>query len=89
MTKDAALAELLTLNASINEYGDTIFRNYLGHLHRIHGPAVVTQVGGEYWYRDNILHRTDGPAMIHHTGECGWYIDGIALTEKDFNERVR
>ena len=37
---DAALAELLTLTVEVNQWGATIYRNHLGQLHRIHGPAV-------------------------------------------------
>ena len=60
-------------------------------LHRVDGPAVVSTGGGggKYWYQNGFLHREDGPAIIFEDGDKRWYINGKALTEAEFNQRVK
>ena len=54
---DAALAELLTLTAEVNENGTIIYRNHLGQKHRTLGPAVIHVDGTQLWYQNGMCHR--------------------------------
>ena len=45
-----ALAELLTLTLTVDEFGTRIYRNSVGLLHRIHGPAIEWANGTRRWY---------------------------------------
>ena len=69
---DAALAELLTLTVEVVEYA-TCYRNHLGQLHRIHGPAVIWRDGEYSWWANGKLHREDGPAVVNRDGAEYWY----------------
>ena len=72
---DDALAELLTLTVEVNDYA-TVYRNHLGQLHRIHGPAVIWRGGSKHWYQNGHLHRIHGPAVIYSEGDVYWYQNG-------------
>lgn len=74
---DTALAELLSLTVEVNEDGDIEYRNHLGQLHRIHGPAVVRHTGTMRWCYYGQLHRTNGPAVIWADGEEWWYLNDL------------
>ena len=51
-----ALAELLTLTLTVDEFGSRIYRNSVGLLHRIHGPAIEWANGTRrWWVNDNHL----------------------------------
>ena len=78
---DAALAELLTLTVEVDDWGNTIYRNHLGQLHRIHGPAIVWADGAKYWYQNGRRHRTDGQAVETLGDFTAWYLNNQALTE--------
>ena len=45
-----ALAELLTLVLTVNEFGTRVYRNSSGERHRHHGPAVEWADGTRRWY---------------------------------------
>ena len=49
---DAALAELLTLTVEVDTWGVTRYRNQSGQLHRIHGPAIISASGDEWWFQN-------------------------------------
>ena len=72
---DAALAELLTLTVEVDEYA-TCYRNHLGQLHRIHGPAEIWRDGSKHWYIMGKRHRDDGPAVILSSGSTMWFQNG-------------
>ena len=72
---DADLAELLTLTVEVDEYA-TCYRNHLGQLHRIHGPAEIWADGTKKWYQNGLLHRIHGPAIIYSNGTKKWYQNG-------------
>ena len=75
---DAALAELLTLTVEVNEGGSTIYRNHLGQLHRVHGPAVIWTDGTTSWWLNGKRHRDHGPAVIWAGGGSkSWYQNGL------------
>ena len=82
---DDALAELLTLIMEVDICGNIVYRNHLGQIHRIHGPAVIYKAGGHQWVQNHKLHRTDGPAVTYRNGERRWYIRGREVSEEDFN----
>lgn len=52
------------------------WRNELGELHRVGGPAVIWGSGRQMWYQDGLLHRTDGPAIIGWQCQQLWYVKG-------------
>ena len=86
---DEALAELLILTVTANEYG-TIYRNHLGEYHRIHGPAVILVHGGRrHWYHMGQRHRADGPAIEFSNGTKYWFLNDEQLTEEEWNGRVK
>ena len=87
---DDALAELLTLTVEVDWWGATVYRNHLGQIHRVHGPAVIWPYGSKDWYLDGKRHRTDGPAIVWPNGALSrWYLDDEHLTEQEFNERIK
>ncbi len=47
-----------------------------GVLHRISGPAIISDDGTTHWYRDGRLHRDDGPAIEYADGIKQWYQNG-------------
>ena len=85
---DEALAELLILTVTANEYG-TIYRNPLGQKHRVHGPAVIWRCGRRYWYHMGQRHRADGPAIEFPNGAKYWFLNNEQLTEEEWSERVK
>ena len=45
---------------------DTEYRNFEGKLHRLYGPAYISQLYEiEAWYKEGKRHREHGPAYIH------------------------
>ena len=72
---DAALAELLTLCVEVGEFA-IYYRNHLGQLHRVHGPAVIHTGGTTSWWLNGKRHRDHGPAVIWADGSKSWYQDG-------------
>ena len=70
------LAEPLSLTLTVDEFGTRIYRNSLGELHRIHGPAVISPSGNQYWYRNDKPHRTTGPAIELANGDKWWWLNG-------------
>jgi hypothetical protein len=47
-----------------------------GELHRDDGPAVITPMGGQFWYQHGEVHRDDGPAWTQLDGTQRWYQHG-------------
>ena len=89
MDSSDALAELLTLTLEVDEFGTRIYRNSVGLLHRIHGPALECANGAKYWYLNDRLHRQYGPAIEHSSGDKEWFLDGEQLTEREFHDRLK
>ena len=71
-----ALAELLTLTLTVDQYGTRFYSNSQGMWHRVHGPAVIRADGYTSWWLNGRLHRTTGPAVIWADGDKMWYLDG-------------
>jgi hypothetical protein len=63
-------------NPEIDEYGDKVWRNEQGQLHREDGPAIEWANGGKYWYLNGKRHREDGPALEYIDGSKSWYLNG-------------
>ena len=84
----AALIEELCLTRWEDKNGVVIYRNHLGEIHRIHGPAEVRPDGTCAWYRNGKLHRTDGAAVIHADGACYWFLQGRELSREKFDEAM-
>jgi hypothetical protein len=73
--------EELTLTKNV--YGDKIWLNKAGKLHRIGGPAVEYSNGTNHWYQNGQLHRIEGPAVEHHNGYNNWYLRGVGFESKE------
>ena len=84
MDSSDALAELLTLTLTVDQWGDRIYRNSSGQLHRRYGPAVEWANGYKVWYLNDQIHRIDGPAIEYATGTRVWYLNGQQLSEEEF-----
>jgi len=69
----------------IDEFGNKIFENSKGELHRLDGPAIEYSDGSKLWYKEEKQHRTDGPAVEYAHGDKFWYILDKMLKEKGFN----
>lgn len=55
---------------------DIVYRNKLGMLHRLYGPAYISKIyDTEIWYKEGEFHRVDGPAIRHKTVHV-WYYEG-------------
>ena len=89
MDSSDVLVEMLTLTLTVDEFGTRIYRNSLGELHRIHGPAIERADGHKCWCLNDQIHRTDGPAIEWANGDKWWFLNGTHLTEKEFHERIR
>ena len=70
-----AISEMESLTRTDDDYSTT-YRNHLGQLHRIHGPAVTCGNGTTIWYKDDLMHRTTGPAYVTWDGEYSWWANG-------------
>lgn len=70
------MVELLALRKVINAKGETFYYNSDNRLHRIYGPALITSLGTQIWYKDGLKHRTDGPAMIWASGHYECWVGG-------------
>jgi hypothetical protein len=55
---------------------DVEYRNTEGKLHRLYGPAYISETYNvEAWYKDGNLHRLGGPAYVHNLN-MAWFVDG-------------
>ena len=62
---------------TVEDNGDTRWRNIEGKLHREGGkPAVECSDGERHWYVNGKNHREDGPAVECNDGNRFWYING-------------
>jgi hypothetical protein len=64
------------MKCEIDEYGDKIWYNDAGQIHREDGPAIEASNGSKYWYVNGKFHREDGPAWASRSGSKTWYING-------------
>jgi hypothetical protein len=64
------------MNPIIKRFGDRIWYNDMGQIHREDGAAVEYRDGSRKWYIDGKLHREDGPAIENVNGDKQWYING-------------
>jgi hypothetical protein len=63
------------MNTIIDNDGTKRWVTYNGILHRMDGPAVISDSKMEWWIGGQ-LHRDDGPAIEYNNGVKVWYIDG-------------
>jgi hypothetical protein len=55
---------------------DIEYRNHGGKLHRIYGPAYISQKYKiQEWHKDGLRHREHGPAYIHKDNKV-WFFEG-------------
>lgn len=58
-------------------YGENKFyRNAMGLLHRLDGPAIEYSDGSHLWYKDGGYHRIGGNVFFTNKKHHGWYING-------------
>jgi hypothetical protein len=61
----------------LDQFGNSTWRNKKGKLHRLNGPAVISNRDGyNIWYRKGKYHREDGPAVEYASGAKYWYQKG-------------
>ena len=53
------------------------WRNSLGQLHRLDGPAVEYSTGSREWYQNGLRHRIGGPAVESADGGKFWWQNGM------------
>lgn len=64
------------------------YKNELGKLHSIDGPAIEWSNGDKWWCINGLRHREDGPAMEYSDGRKLWFLDNIEYTEEEYNQEV-
>ncbi len=64
-----------------SKYGNEVWRNSRGELHRKNGPAFIQKDGHKEWRINGQFHRLDGPAVIFASGDMAWYINGVLHRE--------
>ena len=64
------------------------YRNKLGELHRLDGPAIESINGTKCWYINGLKHREDGPAIEWDNGDKSWFLNGIDYIEEEYNQEV-
>jgi len=67
------------------EYGEKIWRNKEGQLHRDNDqPAIIYADGTQEWYKEDLRHRdNDLPAIIDADGTQYWYKDDKRHRDND------
>ena len=73
----------------VNQGGTIRYRNHLGQMHRVYGPAVIRTNGDQEWRQNGQLHREDGPAVIYWDGIQRWFLNCKELTQYEFNGRIK
>ena len=62
---------------TINKYGDKVWMNEEGKIHREDGPALENLDGSKVWYINGKCHREDGPAFEREDDEYkAWWVNG-------------
>ena len=71
-------------NMVIDSAGNTGWYGADGFLHRLDGPAYVTEAGS-WWFINGNRHRLDGPAIEWADGDKWWFINDVRyVTFNDF-----
>ena len=86
---DQAVFDALKYRIEVDGYGNRLYYNSAGLLHRDDGPAIEYPDGSKSWCQNGRLHRIDSPAVEWWNGDKAWYINGEELTESEFNQRVK
>ena len=80
--------DALKYRIEVDTRGTRRYRNAMGQLHRIGGPAIEYTNGSKEWLQNGQRHRIDGPAIEWCNGVRFWYINGKRLTNAAFNQAV-
>ena len=80
--------DALKYRIDVDTHGTRRYRNVMGQLHRIGGPAIEYTNGNKEWWQNGQRHRTDGPAVEWCNGVRFWYINGKRLTKAAFTQAV-
>lgn len=80
-TETTVVENGLTLIRKVTEYGDVFYfwpnDAHYDNLHRIDGPAYISERGTEEWICNGDTHRIGGPALVFAlSGVSSWYIQG-------------
>jgi hypothetical protein len=69
---------------TVDVYGNKVWRNSSGKLHRIDGPAIEHSNGDKSYCIDGKYHRIDGPAIEYvNDFKMWWYMNGEYLGLND------
>ena len=77
---DAELVSVLTYNVVTDPFGNRIYYNSQGQVHRDDGPAIITPDGSEYWYCNGKQLRSDGPAATWPGHPGLYYLNGVQVS---------
>ena len=62
----------------IDVVGTKRWYNDKNQLHRLDGPAYISEYL-KAWWKNGERHRTDGPAKMWTIGTEEWYINGVEV----------
>ena len=77
---DDELVSVLTYTVVTDPFGNRIYYNSHGQVHRAGGPAIITLDGSEYWYCNGKQHRSDGPAATWPGHPGLYYLNGAHVS---------
>jgi len=66
---------------TIDDAGTKQWKNKIGRLHRLDGPAVEFANGTKEWHQNGQFHRSDGPAYVGANGHKEWHFRGMLHRE--------
>lgn len=89
MDEDKHIADILTYTITKDGYGNIFYRNHLGQLHRVDGPAIITVEGNTYWYLNGTRHREGGPAVEWSGDRRMWFLDGKQYGSIEYETQMR
>jgi hypothetical protein len=67
----------------VSVQGVRTWRNLIGKIHRIEGPAIEYNNGDTEWFLNGMRHRLDGPAIDYVNGFMEWYLYGKRYNTKE------
>jgi hypothetical protein len=78
----------------IDSFGNKLWYDSKGDLHREDGHAAEWQNGTKEWWVNGFRHREDGPAVEYSNGSKEWYLnnklhreDGPAIDHSDGTQK--
>jgi hypothetical protein len=66
---------------TVDNAGTKKWKNKIGRLHRLDGPAVEFANGTKEWHQNGQFHRSSGPAYVRANGHKEWHFRGMLHRE--------